>query len=75
MEIGHGASIHKIGPKMDNISFEISQIYFDVFQIEQNLFELFQIGAKNSKSGISFGSVSGRFQIGTGRSVCSIIHI
>ena len=50
-----------IGPKIDNISFEISQFYFLVSQIGQNLFELFQVGAKKS---LNLGSVSDRVEIG-----------
>ena len=63
MEIGHGAYtiIHKIRPKIDNISYEISQSYFSVSQIGQNVFELFQIGAKKS---LNLGSVSDRIEIG-----------
>ena len=54
------AIIHKIGPKIDNISFEISQIWFYVSQIGQNLSEFFQIGAKNS---LNLESVSDRFRL------------
>ena len=47
--------IHKIGPDIDSISFQISQFYFSVLQIVQNLFELFQIGAQKS---LNLGLVS-----------------
>ena len=36
--------IHKIGPKIESISFKISLFYFPVSQIGQNLLELLQIG-------------------------------
>ena len=53
--------IYKIRPKIDNITFKISQFYFSVPQIGQNLFELFQIGAKKP---LNLGSVSDRVEIG-----------
>ena len=53
---------------MEYISSEISHFYFSISQIGQNLSELFQIELKKS---LNPGSVSDRFEIGTGRSVCS----
>ena len=53
--------IHKIGPKIDNNTFEISQFYFPVSQIGHNTFKFFQIGAKKS---VNLGLVSDRIEIG-----------
>ena len=53
--------IHMIGPKIDNVSFEINQFYFPVSQIGLNLFELFKIGAKTS---LNQRSVSDQVEIG-----------
>ena len=59
--------VHKIGPKIDTNSFEISQFYFPIFQVEQNPFQRFQIGAKKS---LNLGSVPNRVEVSTERSVC-----
>ena len=59
--------LHKIGPKIDNISFESANSTFQFPRSGMNLFELFQIWAKRSRN---LGSVPDQVEIRTGRSMC-----